>query len=71
MAEIYLQSIDISRGAMKGYLLRSMRDTQKELKLTTEDIQKLAPQVQTQVFSSSFDFLHRRLKFTLRSQDED
>jgi uncharacterized protein YlaN (UPF0358 family) len=71
MAEIYLKSIDISKGAMKGYLLLSMRDAQEELKLTTVDVQKLSPPEQKKVFDTSFQFLHRRLKFALRSQDNE
>ncbi|MBD3215421.1 MAG: hypothetical protein GF311_22620 [Candidatus Lokiarchaeota archaeon] len=69
MAEIYLKSIDISRGAMKGYLLLSMRDAQNELKLTTVDVQKLSSQEQKEVFDTSFRYLHKRLKFALKTQD--
>jgi hypothetical protein len=71
MAEIYLKSIDISKGAMKGYLLLSMRDAQEELKLTTLDVQKLSPPEQKKVFDTSFQLLHKRLKFALESQDNE
>ncbi|MBD3194815.1 MAG: hypothetical protein GF317_07160 [Candidatus Lokiarchaeota archaeon] len=71
MAEIYNQSIDLSKLAMKGFLLFSMKDAQKELQLTTLDVKNLSPHDQQKVFALSFEHLHKRLKFALKNQSDD